>query len=146
MSNPVFSPEFFEEVLSSEWTGRERFQGASGFSFDTRTLESGDVFVALQTGARDGHDFLEKAAEAGASCALVSDVRPKLSLPQMQVDDTLAALQKLGAFGALTIGVSNGIFSPLAMGVAFFDLASGLLMGGYLFLIRNESERAFHLL
>ncbi|NBB74654.1 MAG: patatin [Bacteroidetes bacterium] len=57
-----------------------------------------------------------------------------------------AALQKLGAFGAVTLGVSNGIFSPLAMGVAFFDLASGLLMVWYLFLIRNESERAVHLI
>lgn len=57
-----------------------------------------------------------------------------------------AALQKLGAFGAVTLGVSNGLFSPLAMGVAFFDLASGLLMVWYLILIRRETERTSQLL
>lgn len=56
------------------------------------------------------------------------------------------ALQKLGAFGAVTLGVSNDIFSPLAMGVAFFDLISGVLILGYLWLIRNETERSFHLI
>lgn len=57
-----------------------------------------------------------------------------------------AALQKLGAFGAVTIGVSNDIFSPLAMEVAFFDLASGLLMVWYLVVIRNDTERSFPLM
>ncbi len=57
-----------------------------------------------------------------------------------------AALQKGGAFGAVTLGVSSGIFSPLAMGVAFFDLASGLLMVGYLWVTRHETERSFHLM
>ena len=57
-----------------------------------------------------------------------------------------ASLQKIGAFAAVTIGVSNDIFSPLAMAVAFFDLASGLLMLGYLYLIRHETERQVHLI
>ncbi len=112
MSDPVFSAEFFDEVLSPEWTGRERFEGASGFSFDTRTLQAGEVFVALQTGVRDGHDFLERAAEAGASCALVADVHPRLSLPQIRVGNTLLALQELGAawrrrWGGRVIGVTG---------------------------------------
>ena len=38
-----------------------------------------------------------------------------------------AALQKLGAAVAVGLGVRRGIFSPLALGVAFFDLLSGLL-------------------
>lgn len=38
-----------------------------------------------------------------------------------------AALQKIGAFAAVAIGVRRRIFSPLALGVAFFDLLSGLL-------------------
>ena len=37
------------------------------------------------------------------------------------------ALQKLGASVAVGIGVRRRIFSPLALGVAFFDLLSGLL-------------------
>ena len=38
-----------------------------------------------------------------------------------------ASLQKFGAFGAVALGVHHGIFSPLALAVAFFDLFSGIL-------------------
>jgi hypothetical protein len=38
-----------------------------------------------------------------------------------------AALQKLGAFAAVALGVMHGIFSHLALWVAVTDLASGIL-------------------
>jgi len=46
---------------------------ASGLSIDTRTLEKGDIFVALSA-VRDGHDFVAQALEKGAAAALVSRV------------------------------------------------------------------------
>ncbi|MEJ2019408.1 MAG: Mur ligase domain-containing protein, partial [Maritimibacter sp.] len=42
-----------------------------GVSIDTRTLESGDLFVALKD-VRDGHDFVAQALAKGAGAALVS--------------------------------------------------------------------------
>lgn len=42
-----------------------------------------------------------------------------------------AAVQKVGAFLAVGLGVRRRIFSPLALGVAFFDLLSGLLAAEY---------------
>ncbi|HEV2791662.1 MAG TPA: hypothetical protein VGV69_10225 [Solirubrobacterales bacterium] len=42
-----------------------------------------------------------------------------------------AALQKIGAFVAVAIGVKRRVFSPIALGVAFFDLLSGLLAAEY---------------
>jgi membrane protein implicated in regulation of membrane protease activity len=36
-------------------------------------------------------------------------------------------LQKLGAFGAVGLAVWRGLFSPLALGIAFFDLATAML-------------------
>lgn len=42
-----------------------------------------------------------------------------------------SGLQKLGAFGAVGIGVLNSVFSPLALGVAFFDLATAVLLYVY---------------
>ena len=65
----------------------------SGISIDTRTLKPGDLFVALQ-GARDGHDFVAAALALGAAGALVSKPMPGNIL---LVDDTLAALARLGA-------------------------------------------------
>ena len=44
----------------------------TGFSIDTRTLQAGEVFVALKD-ARDGHDFVTAAFAVGASAALVSE-------------------------------------------------------------------------
>ena len=46
---------------------------ATGVSIDTRTLEPGDLFVALKD-VRDGHDFVAQALEKGAAAALVSHV------------------------------------------------------------------------
>jgi UDP-N-acetylmuramoyl-tripeptide--D-alanyl-D-alanine ligase len=63
---------------------------------DTRQLHAGDLFVALKGDNFDGHEFVQKAADAGAVAALVS--RPvDGALPQLVVDDTLQGLQQLAA-------------------------------------------------
>lgn len=67
----------------------------SGISIDTRTLEKGDLFVALEGETGNGHAFLEDAARKGAAAALVSE-ESKASLPFLKVEDTLRALEKLG--------------------------------------------------
>jgi len=65
---------------------------ATGVSIDTRTLEPGDLFVAL-AGVRDGHEFVAQAMAKGAAGALVSQ---DVDGPSVKVADTLAALEKLG--------------------------------------------------
>jgi hypothetical protein len=42
-------------------------------------------------------------------------------------------LQKFGAVAGMGIGMAHGIFSPLGVLVAAFDLVSALLMFAYLF-------------
>ncbi|MCB1313047.1 MAG: UDP-N-acetylmuramoyl-tripeptide--D-alanyl-D-alanine ligase [Sedimentitalea sp.] len=73
---------------------------ASGISIDTRTLQPGDLFVAL-TAARDGHDFVAGALAQGAAAALVSrrpaDVAE--TAPLLIVPDVQAALEALGRAG-----------------------------------------------
>ncbi|HYC10557.1 MAG TPA: UDP-N-acetylmuramoyl-tripeptide--D-alanyl-D-alanine ligase [Steroidobacteraceae bacterium] len=58
---------------------------------DSRTLESGQLFVALRGAHFDGNAFVAAAANAGAAGAVVDAVQP-VSLPQIVVDDTQAAL------------------------------------------------------
>lgn len=69
----------------------------SGVSIDTRTLQPGDLFVALKA-ARDGHDFVAQALEAGAAAALVSHVPEGVAedAPLLIVDEVLPALENLG--------------------------------------------------
>lgn len=64
---------------------------AEGIAFDTRNLSPRQAFVAI-VGDRDGNDFLDQAAKAGASFALVSRGRAVASLPCVEVDDTTQAL------------------------------------------------------
>lgn len=49
-----------------------------------------------------------------------------------------AALQKIGASVAVTVGVSRHLFSPLALGIAGFDLLSGILIFVYMNFVKNQ--------
>lgn len=69
----------------------------SGVSIDTRTIEPGDLFVALKD-QRDGHEFVAQALEKGAGAALVSH-RPAgvaKDAPLLIVEDVLRGLEALG--------------------------------------------------
>ncbi len=70
---------------------------AGGVSIDTRTLQPGDLFVALKD-VRDGHDFVAQALEKGAAAALVSRIPEGVAedAPLLIVDDVLPALEALG--------------------------------------------------
>jgi UDP-N-acetylmuramoyl-tripeptide--D-alanyl-D-alanine ligase len=71
--------------------------GASGVSIDTRTLQPGDLFIALCGETGDGHDHAVQAIEAGAAGVMVH--RDLASIDRrLVVDDTLAGLTRLGAF------------------------------------------------
>jgi len=70
----------------------------TGISIDTRSLQPGDLFVALSA-ARDGHDFVAQAFERGAAAALVTHIPEGVSGPCLVVPDVLEALSALGAAG-----------------------------------------------
>ena len=70
---------------------------ATGVSIDSRTLQPGDLFVAL-TAARDGHDFVAAAFEKGAAAAMVSRIPEGVdeAAPLLVVADVQAGLEALG--------------------------------------------------
>ncbi|MBX7533220.1 UDP-N-acetylmuramoyl-tripeptide--D-alanyl-D-alanine ligase [Qipengyuania sp. 1XM1-15A] len=83
----------------------------SGVEMDSRDVVNGDLFVALKGEAMDGHRFLDKAFENGASAAIVD--RP-VDYPHILVDDTTEALRKLAAASrartdAKIIGVTGSV-------------------------------------
>ena len=69
----------------------------TGVSIDTRTIQRGDLFVAL-TAARDGHDFVAQALDKGAAAALVSRIPEGVAAdaPLLIVPDVLEGLADLG--------------------------------------------------
>lgn len=68
----------------------------TGITDDSRAVKPGDVFVAVRGSERDGHDYLEAAARAGASAAIVQDPS-RTSLPSLVVSDGRRAAAAAGA-------------------------------------------------
>lgn len=85
----------------ADWTGgrlagraaRDAFRGVST---DTRSLRAGNLFVALRGPNFDGHSFCDEAVAGGAAALLVEHA-VGADVPQVVVDDTIAALGALGA-------------------------------------------------
>ncbi len=67
------------------------------FSTDTRTLNPGDLFIALKGESFDGHDHLAQAKAKGAKAALV-EKQLAIDLPQIIVPNTYEALSKWAAW------------------------------------------------
>lgn len=108
---PAFSPEILAQWTGGRWTARPVLP-LTGFTADTRELQAGQVFVALKTDRRDGHDFLAIAAAAGASAAIVAAPNPSLALPQLCVSDPLEAFQSIARehrrrFSGPVVGISG---------------------------------------
>ena len=88
---------------------------ANGVSIDTRTLQKGDLFVALKA-ARDGHEFVQAALDAGAAAALVTHVPDGVAAdaPLLIVQDVLSGLEDLGKAArartqAKVVGVTGSV-------------------------------------
>ncbi len=95
---------------------------------DSRTLESGDLFVALKGERFDGHEFVAAAFAQGATAALVSDAQAgTLQGDLIAVRDPLVALGRLASFWrekfdvpmAVVVG-SNGKTTVKEMTAAIF--------------------------
>lgn len=72
----------------------------TGVSIDSRTIESGDLFVAIIGDNLNGHEYVASAFGAGAGAAIISeniDVPTEYASRLIKVSDTLQALEALGA-------------------------------------------------
>jgi UDP-N-acetylmuramoyl-tripeptide--D-alanyl-D-alanine ligase len=108
---PSFAPANLSTWTGGQWASKPALPLA-GFTQDTRQLRAGQIFVALRTGKRDGHDYLAAAMAAGASAALVSRADTSLTLPQLVVDDPLVAFQAVArehrrTFRGAVVGVTG---------------------------------------
>lgn len=84
-----------EGIVQGHWRGADaRF---AALSTDTRSLQPGDLYVALRGERFDGHDFLAEAAARGAVAALV-ERELECPLPTVRVADSRKALGQLGAW------------------------------------------------
>ena len=99
---------------------------------DTRTIEPGDLFVALQGERYDANEFLQEAQQRGAvgvvcHAGLRADLYPA-GLPRIEVADTKAALQSLATtwrarftLPVIAVTGSNGKTTVTQMLAAILD-------------------------
>lgn len=130
----------------------------SNVSTDTRTLESGDLFIALSGENFDGNTFAKSAVEQGAAAIIVTK-KQAVNVPQLIVKDTRIALGLLGKMvreivapkvAALT--GSNGKTTTKEMLASILSLSAKTLstagnfnndIGAPLTLLRLEPSDAF---
>ena len=89
---------------------------ASGVSINTRTLEVGDLFIAIKGPKLNGHQFVSEALKKGASGLIIDTIPTNLpeQAPIVLVSDTLDALHALGKASrkrseALIIAVTGSV-------------------------------------
>ena len=115
------SQPFWTLVRAAKALGLPRYgatdRALRAVTTDTRSLQPGDLFVALRGERFDAHDFLQDAVEKGAAALVVHDASrvAGLGVPVLVVDDTLHALGALAHFfraawvlPVVAVGGSNG--------------------------------------
>jgi UDP-N-acetylmuramoyl-tripeptide--D-alanyl-D-alanine ligase len=95
-----------------QWQPQAHLVGDAGLSIarvhtDSRSLQPGDLFVALKGERFDAHDFLPQARAVGAAAAIAHTGLAEVGLPGIEVPDTLTAL------GALAAGWRSQFALPL---------------------------------
>jgi len=88
-------------VLHADWCGEDVL--FTGVSTDSRSVKSGDLFIALSGKNFDGHKFVAQAKDRGAVAAMVnqeSDIKKNQDskIPMIIVKDTLLGLGRLAAY------------------------------------------------
>jgi UDP-N-acetylmuramoyl-tripeptide--D-alanyl-D-alanine ligase len=80
--------------------GLDPLARVAGFSIDSRTVQPGELFLAIRGPRHDGHDHVAEALARGAAASVVarerySEYSAEIRGRLFAVDDTLAALHRL---------------------------------------------------
>ena len=88
---------------------------ATGVTTDTRILQAGEIFIALEGENFDGHNFAAQAIDKGAVALVVShQLNLNCNIPQFIVPDTLSAYQQIACwwrarFSMPIIGITGSV-------------------------------------
>lgn len=115
---------FIKSVLPKSELIFDTFPDEMNFSIDSRTLQKGDVFVAISGSKVDGHQYISDVLEKGAS-GLIIDISKKECISKidpkklnnkfvLMVEDTVLALRKLATawrnqFTIPVVGITGSV-------------------------------------
>ncbi len=144
------------DIVAGKITGAD--VDINKISIDTRSLQAGDLYLAIKGDKFDGNDFVEQAEQAGAAALLLErNVDPPL--PKIIVPDTRLALAKIAgavrcemALPVCAITGSNGKTTVKEMVAAILSVNARVLstqgnfnndIGVPLTLLRLENHHEF---
>jgi UDP-N-acetylmuramoyl-tripeptide--D-alanyl-D-alanine ligase len=119
-----FDEHFLKDVLPEVVFASTAFPAEPAVSVDTRVMQKGDIFFALEGTVHDGHDFIAQAIENGAAGIVIAqrkrDVLKKIDAGVFKkigvalVPDTLMALKELATawrsqFNYPVVGVTGSV-------------------------------------
>ena len=86
--------EMFTAVLESTINSRI-YHPITGLTNDSRQIQKGDLYIAMDGQYNDGHKFLNDVNKKGATAAIVQELNNGIDLQQIQVRNTKDTLKKL---------------------------------------------------
>ena len=95
--NPISLPVLFAHFPLAFSPSQLPDVTISGIEIDSRKVKQGDLFVARKGGSVDGHDFIVKAIEHGATAIVGEKDIPGLAVPYVRVKDSIQAVTWLAA-------------------------------------------------
>lgn len=117
---------------TASWSGTPGSAGPviERISHDTRTLQPGDLFVALRA-ERDGHAFVGDAVTRGAAAVMVEEEAAVGGVAAVIVEDTGRALLDVGAAARRrldipVVGITGSVGKTSTKDMAAAALAAGL--------------------
>ncbi len=99
------------EIICGEILKINEKRPPASISIDSRKMEKDCVFIALKGENFDGHDYIEKAIENGASCIVLEKnkkeiIKDTYNITLIAVDDTIEALGKLAQYNIKNLDIT----------------------------------------
>ncbi|MBP3633219.1 MAG: UDP-N-acetylmuramoyl-tripeptide--D-alanyl-D-alanine ligase [Oscillospiraceae bacterium] len=101
-----------------------------GIQQDSRDIRTGDMFVAIAGEHFDGHNFVKKAGETGAVCALVNR-EMNSGIPEIVVENTLLAYGAIAREYLKLIGIPVVAITGSVGKTTTKEMIFGVLAGKY---------------
>ena len=119
------------EVTCGTLVGGNGSVTLTGVVRDNREIKEGNLFVCFKGERSDGHDFANKAFEAGAAACLAQREIPDAKGPYILVEDTFTALKALAKYyrsllNIPVIGVTGSVGKTTAKEMTAAVLSSKL--------------------
>lgn len=104
MDNKKIDVDKILEICNGELLSGDRKKEINSFSKDTRTIQNGDMYLAIKGDRVNGNDYIENAFEKGAIGCITGEEINKNIINKynnkiiIKVDDTIKAIQDLAKY------------------------------------------------